>query len=275
MINIKELIKLAVKASVFAGKEILEVYDSDDFQVTSKEDKSPLTLADQKAHDKIMFYLDETGIPVLSEEGKHLAFEERKLWDYFWLVDPLDGTKEFIKRNGEFTVNIALMKKDRPVAGVIYIPCKKTVYFGNGEQGAYKIEDIEYDDFYEFDYEVMQSSARKLPLVDFERPFTAVGSRSHMSKETEDYINQLKDKHNNLEMISVGSSIKQCMIAEGKADVYPRFGPTMEWDTAAGHAIVNASGGCITKIDGSPLLYNKENLLNPYFIVKGNLMDCL
>jgi len=273
MKDIKELLRIAIKASVFAGKEILEVYNSDDFQITSKEDKTPLTLADRKAHDMIISYLDNTDLPVLSEEGKHLSFEERKNWNYFWLVDPLDGTKEFIKRNGEFTVNIALIEKNSPIAGVIYLPCKKMLYFANSE-GAFKIENIEYDDFYEFDFEILRSSAIKLPVVDFERPFTVVGSRSHMSKDTEKFIDNLKENHDNLEMISVGSSIKQCMIAEGKADVYPRYGHTMEWDTGAGHAIVNASGGCITQIDGSPLVYNKENLLNPHFIVKGNLMDC-
>ena len=274
MKDIRGLLRLAIKASVYAGKEILEVYDRDDFKITSKEDKTPLTLADSRAHNKIIEYLDQTNIPVLSEEGIHLPYEDRKKWDYFWLVDPLDGTKEFIKRNGEFTVNIALIEKNTPMAGVIYVPVSKILYFANGDQGAYKITDVEYDDFDDLDFEVIRSNAQKLPLVDFERSFTVVGSRSHMSEETEKFIIGLKEEHDNLEMISIGSSLKQCMIAEGKADIYPRFGPTMEWDTGAGHAIVNASGGCITKVDGTPLVYNKENLLNPHFIVKGNLFDC-
>ena len=275
MKEIKDLLKIAIKAAVFAGKEILDVYESDDFEITSKEDKTPLTLADKKAHNKILEFLKETDIPILSEEGKHLSYEERKKWKYFWLVDPLDGTKEFIKRNGEFTVNIALIEGNTPIAGIIYVPVTKVLYFANGDQGAYKINDIEYDDFEDFDFEVLRTNAMKLPLVNFERPFTVVGSRSHLSEETEKFIDKLKKDHDNLEIMSVGSSIKQCMVAEGKADVYPRFGPTMEWDTGAGHAIVNASGGCITKTDGTPLIYNKENLLNPHFIVKGNLLDCM
>ena len=271
MINIKKFISIAIEASIDAGKEILEVYESDDFQISSKEDKSPLTLADKKAHNKISEFLDKTNIPVLSEEGKHLPYKERKKWDYFWLVDPLDGTKEFIKRNGEFTVNIALIKDVTPVAGVIYVPVTKVLYFAIADKGAYKIENIDSEDLLDFDFEVLRSNAVKLPVPDFERPYTVVGSRSHMSEETIQYIEKLKEKHGDIEMLSVGSSLKQCMIAEGKADIYPRFGPTMEWDTGAGHAIINAAGGTITKVNGTPLIYNKENLLNPYFIVKRNL----
>lgn len=271
MTNIKSLMNIAIEASIAAGKEIIEVYESDDFQITSKEDKSPLTLADKKAHNKILEFLDETGIPILSEEGKHLTYEVRKKWDYFWLVDPLDGTKEFIKRNGEFTVNIALIKGENPIAGIIYVPVTKVLYFGNGDQGAYKIENIDFDDLKDFDAEVLKLNAVKLPLIDFERPYTVVGSRSHLSENTKQFIDKLLEKHDDLEILSVGSSLKQCMIAEGKADIYPRFGPTMEWDTGAGHAIVNAAGGSITRLDGSPLVYNKENLLNPNFIVNRNL----
>ena len=271
MINIKNLISIAIEASIDAGKEILKVYESDDFQISSKEDKSPLTLADQNAHNKIVGFLEKTEIPILSEEGKHLPYDERKNWDYFWLVDPLDGTKEFIKRNGEFTVNIALIKGTTPIAGIIYVPVTKALYFANSDEGAYKIEDIDSEDLHDFDFEVLRSNAVKLPVPDFERPYTVVGSRSHMSEETIQYIEKLKVDHGDIEMLSVGSSLKQCMIAEGKADIYPRFGPTMEWDTGAGHAIINASGGSITQVDGSPLIYNKENLLNPYFIVKRNL----
>lgn len=268
MIKILELMSIAIEASIAAGKEILEVYESSDFQISSKEDNSPLTLADKKADSKISEFLNKTNIPVLSEEGLHLPYEERKKWKYFWLVDPLDGTKEFIKRNGEFTVNIALIKENVPIAGIIYVPVTKVLYFAGENEGAYKIEAVDSHDFLEFDFEVLRSNAVKLPVPDFERPYTVVGSRSHMSQETNQYIEKLKEEHGEIEMLSVGSSLKQCMIAEGKADIYPRFGPTMEWDTGAGHAIINASGGSITQVDGTPLIYNKENLLNPFFIVK-------
>ncbi len=269
--DINKLIDTAIEASIEAGKEILKVYETDDFRIVSKNDNSPLTKADQNAHNKIVSFLEKTEIPILSEEGKHLPYDERKKWDYFWLVDPLDGTKEFIKRNGEFTVNIALIKGTTPIAGIIYVPVTKVLYFANSDKGAYKIEDIDSEDLHDFDFEVLRSNAVKLPVPDFERPYTVVGSRSHMSEETTQYIEKLKEEHGDIEMLSVGSSLKQCMIAEGKADIYPRFGPTMEWDTGAGHAIINASGGSITQADGSPLIYNKKNLLNPYFIVKRNL----
>lgn len=273
--DINKLIDTAIEASIEAGKEILKVYETDDFRIVSKNDNSPLTKADKNAHNKIVSFLEKTDIPILSEEGKHMSYDERKKWDYFWLVDPLDGTKEFIKKNGEFTVNIALIKGTTPIAGIIYVPVTKTLYFADINKGAYKIEAVNSEDLHDFDFEVLRSNAVKLPVPDFERPYTVVGSRSHMSEETTQYIEKLKDIHGEIEILSVGSSLKQCMIAEGKADIYPRFGPTMEWDTGAGHAIVNASGGCITQFDGSPLVYNKENLLNPYFIVKGNLLDCL
>jgi len=268
IMDLNKLLKIAIEASIYAGEEILKVYESDDFQITSKEDESPLTLADRNAHNKIMTFLKQTDIPILSEEGKHLAFDERKKWEYFWLVDPLDGTKEFIKRNGEFTVNIALIKRQEPILGVIYVPVLKALYFGDIETKAYKIEDINLESFKKENFSILSFDAVELPISHSERAFTIVSSRSHLSDETTDYIKQLEKEHGKIEMMPVGSSLKQCMIAEGKADIYPRFGPTMEWDTGASHAILNASGASLTKIDGSPLVYNKENLLNPYFIVK-------
>jgi len=216
--------------------------------------------------NKIISFLEKTDIPVLSEEGQHLPYEERKKWNYFWLVDPLDGTKEFIKRNGEFTVNIALIKKDTPIASVIYVPVTKVLYFAYIEEGAFKIENVSSISNYNFDDLV--SHAKKLPLQKEERPFKVVGSRSHLNERTKKYIEELKKQHPDLEMMAVGSSLKLCMIAEGKADIYPRFGPTMEWDIASGHAIVVASGAKIYKADGANMVYNKEELLNPYFIVE-------
>jgi 3'(2'), 5'-bisphosphate nucleotidase len=259
------LINVGVKAAISAGKEIMNVYGGSDFQITSKEDRTPLTIADRNAHHSIMSVLEQTGLPVLSEEGKHLDYEIRKAWDYFWLVDPLDGTKEFIKRNGEFAVNIALIKKNTPVAGIIYIPVTKTLFFGEVKTGAWKMEDVDEDLL--FDFESATLSAQRLPHLETGRPFTVVVSRSHLTEDTIKYLDRLKEDYERIEFLMVGSSIKQCMIAEGKADHYPHFGPTMEWDTGAGHAIVQASKGSILQPDGRPLTYNKQDLMNPHFIV--------
>ncbi|NPA67859.1 MAG: 3'(2'),5'-bisphosphate nucleotidase CysQ [Chlorobi bacterium] len=264
---IKDLILTAIKASVKAGEEIMKVYGSDDFGTSIKADNSPLTQADKNAHAVISEILNTTNLPVLSEEGKNIPYEERKDWDLFWLVDPLDGTKEFIKRNGDFTVNIALIENRKPVAGVIYVPVTGTLYFAANEIGAYKTEYSSWTGLEIENFDFWEDISEKLPNSKTE-VFTLVGSRSHMNDETKAYFDKIKKEKGKTEIISRGSSLKLCMIAEGKADMYPRFGPTMEWDTAAGHAIVNASGGSITQPDGSPLLYNKENLLNPYFIVK-------
>jgi len=264
--NIKQQLSIAIEASIEAGKEILKVYETDDFQEEKKADNSPLTLADRNAHNKIVSFLEKTNIPILSEEGIHLSYEERKKWDYFWLVDPLDGTKEFIKRNGEFTVNIALVKKDAPVASVIYVPVTKVLYFADIEIGAYKIEDA--SSINDFNFDILKSNSQQLPLPKEERAYTVVGSRSHLNEKTTNYIESLKEEHGEVKMMPVGSSLKLCMVAEGKADIYPRFGPTMEWDIASGHAIIIASGASILKTDGLPVVYNKENLLSPYFIAK-------
>ncbi len=264
--NIKKLISTAIKASIEAGKEILKVYNSDNFYEEKKADNSPITLADKNAHTKIVSFLEKTDIPILSEEGIHLSYAERKKWNYFWLVDPLDGTKEFIKRNGEFTVNIALVKKDTPIASVIYIPVTKALYFADIKQGAFKIENATSISNFNFDNLIKHS--KKLPLQKNKDKYIVVGSRSHLNKKTKNYIEELKKEYPNLEMMQVGSSLKLCMVAEGKADIYPRFGPTMEWDIASGHAIVIASGASIFKTDGSPMVYNKKDLLNPYFIVE-------
>lgn len=257
----------AIKAAVDAGNEILKVYNSDDFQVEKKGDDSPLTLADRNAHLKIMEYLDQTPIPVLSEEGKEITYNERKDWKQLWIVDPLDGTKEFIKRNGDFTVNIALVENNKPVFGVIYVPVHKELFVGISEKGAYKLNSISGIEDLPSGLESLIENSIKLPVIYENKPFTVMASRSHMSQETEEYIDTLKEKHPGLEFSSRGSSLKLCAVAEGTADVYPRFGPTMEWDTAAGQAIVEASGGTVKLVSGEQLKYNRENLLNPYFIV--------
>ena len=252
----KNYLDIAIEGAVAAGHEILKVYESD-FAVEHKDDKSPLTLADKLGHLKILSYLDNTPFPVLSEEGKHLSYDERKYWKRFWLVDPLDGTKEFIKRNGEFTVNIALVENGIPVIGVIYVPVMDILYIGS-EDGAFKY----------YAYAAGGSRKEALPLPKENRSYSVVGSRSHMSKETEAFFEEKKKEHGEVEVLAVGSSLKFCLVAEGKADVYPRYAPTMEWDTGAGHAIILAAGFNVTKFNSTePLVYNKEDLLNPWFLV--------
>ncbi len=256
------LLQTAIQAAIDAGNKILSVYETD-FEVEQKQDCSPLTEADKISHETIISYLSETGIPILSEEGKEIAYETRKNWDTLWIVDPLDGTKEFIKRNGEFTVNIALIKNQRPVFGVIYVPVLQLLYFGEQQSGAYKVEQIQT-----FNPQNIEQNKKRLPLP-IQRPYTVVASRSHLSPETQEYIDQLKQQHQTVDTISKGSSLKLCMVAEGRADEYPRFAPTMEWDTAAGQAITEASGAKVIDWETKqPMLYNRENLLNNWFLVK-------
>jgi len=261
--DLDQLSLLTAQATLNAGKAILDVYYNEETQVEYKGDDSPLTQADTKGHLAIMELLQTTNIPVLSEEGKSLSYEQRKDWDLLWIVDPLDGTKEFIKRNGEFTVNIALVENGSPVLGVVYVPVSGELYLGVKAYGALKINieagaTITGNDI---------ANGIQLPLKT-ERPFTAVGSRSHMNEETTTFLEQYREKHGVVEILSKGSSLKMCMVAEGLADVYPRFAPTMEWDTAAGQAVVEAAGfSMVEKEHRTPLVYNKENLLNPHFIV--------
>jgi 3'(2'), 5'-bisphosphate nucleotidase len=259
------LLNTAITAALEAGKVILEIYKSDDFEVEVKGDNSPLTKADTTSHNVIMSYLTETNIPVLSEEGKAIAYEERKGWSQLWIVDPIDGTKEFIKRNGEFTVNIALIENQKTLIGVIFVPVTGELYFSTKEMGAFKVKvDLDH-----FDIETSLSNGNKLPLEREDKTFTIVASRSHMSKETEEYVQEMRNIHGEVNLISKGSSLKLCMVAEGTADCYPRFAPTMEWDTAAGQAICEHAGFKV--IDWGTkenMLYNREELLNNWFLVK-------
>lgn len=260
----------AIVAALKAGEGILTIYNNpeSDFQVEHKKDDSPLTIADKLSNDIITDFLSKTPFPILSEEGKSVAYSVRKQWEKLWIVDPLDGTKEFIKRNGEFTVNIALVDNQIPILGVIYLPVKNELYFASKEIGAYKCVNITADNSFE-DVTSLIKGSSKLPTNTDHDVYTIVASRSHLSPETELYIDALKQTHNAISMISSGSSIKICLVAEGSADEYPRFAPTMEWDTAAGNAIVLAAGKVMTEKDGiTPLRYNKEDLLNPWFIVK-------
>jgi len=268
MINYKELITVAVRAAFNAGKEILSVYNSKDFGIKIKADKSPLTLADKNAHEIIDDFLQSTNIPILSEEGKEIPFNERSKWEYYWLIDPLDGTKEFINRNGEFTVNIALIHHGIPVAGVVYAPCLNDLYFAVKEVGAFKLSVFNLN-LEELSLDSLIKKSQKLPIFSKKEKFTVVGSRSHMNEDTNKFIDTLKKQYGNIEFISKGSSLKIVMVAEGRADSYPRFAPTMEWDTAAGHAVALYAGCEITEKDEkTPLIYNKKELLNPWFIVK-------
>jgi len=263
----RNLIITAIDLSRKAGLDILDVYYHSDFEVEFKSDKSPLTIADKRSHIRILEGLENTEIPVLSEESAGITYEDRKEWDRFWLVDPLDGTKEFIKKNDEFTVNIALIENGKPVMGVIYLPVFDEMYFGLKGVGSFKISafkelgvDLEWDFLIE--------SADKLPSETKGNAVRIVASRSHLSDETQGFIDDLKKKHGEVSTVSAGSSLKLCLIAESRAEIYPRLGPTMEWDIAAGHSIIAAAGGSIYKTDGKELEYNKENLLNPWFIAR-------
>jgi 3'(2'), 5'-bisphosphate nucleotidase len=259
------LLQTSIKAALEAGKVILEIYKSDDFEVEIKGDNSPLTKADKASHNMLVSYLEKTGIPILSEEGKEIAYAERKDWKQLWILDPIDGTKEFIKRNGEFTVNIALVENQKTTLGVIFVPALGDLYFSTLELGSFKVT-VDLD---KYSIENILETANKLPLQREDKTFTIVASRSHMSPETEDYVAEMKEKHGKVSLISKGSSLKLCMVAEGTADCYPRFAPTMEWDTAAGQAICEHAG--FTVMDWSTkkdMLYNREQLLNNWFLVR-------
>ena len=246
-----------------AGAAIMEIYRKD-FDVEEKDDGSPLTQADMAAHTVISKRLRSLTpeYPVLSEESRTIGWDERSGWNVFWLVDPLDGTKEFVKRNGEFTVNIALIENHRPVLGVVYAPDKDVLYTGCEGGGASKTE------------RGMKSDAIKVRGFNGKSP-TVVASRSHRGEALEKVIEQIGKTCGDVEILSMGSSFKLCLVAEGKADLYPRLGPTCEWDTAAAHAVVNAAGGKVTNIQGEELKYNKQDLLNPWFVTSDSDYDWL
>jgi len=263
-------LRTAIIASIEAGKEILKIYRKD-IQVDFKNDNSPLTQADKNANEIILKILAETKIPILSEEGRNISYKHRKRWAELWIVDPLDGTKEFIKRNGEFTVNIALIENNQAVIGVVYAPALDELYYGERDGCAFKVVQA-MENLNGLLMEPYGSMAKKLPLEINKKYYGIVASRSHINKETTDYINVIKKERTNVHIISKGSSLKICMVAEGVADIYPRFAPTSEWDTAAGHAVVAASGAEVINAENNneELIYNKEDTLNPWFIVRRN-----
>jgi 3'(2'), 5'-bisphosphate nucleotidase len=261
--NFNELLVKAINASIKGGYAIMDVYASD-FAVEHKDDKSPLTLADKNCNEVIEHHLLGTDIPLLSEEGAKIIYSERKDWEYSWLVDPLDGTKEFVKRNGEFTVNIALIHNGNPIMGVIYVPVKEELYFAMEGLGSYKVSINSVIE----NLETLISLSDSLPIDYGRTNYVIVGSRSHMSAETEVFFDEMKKNHGDVKVLAVGSSLKLCMVAEGKADAYPRYAPTMEWDTGAGHAIAKYAGFSVKQYNSTEdVIYNKEDLLNPWFLV--------
>jgi len=250
--NQTDLLEQVLQLSVEAGDAIMDIY-AKDFNVEYKEDESPVTDADLAAHKIITAGLQQLtpDIPVLSEENAGIDWTTRQTWNKYWLVDPIDGTKEFIKKNGEFTVNIALIKAGTPILGVVHAPTLNVSYLAAEALGAFR-------QCNEARIELKVTKKTNSGLI------KVVGSRSHPSADLADYLEQFDE----VTMVPKGSSLKLCLVAEGEADVYPRLGPTSEWDTGAGHAVAQIAGASVTQIDGSPLVYNqKESYLNPYFIV--------
>lgn len=252
--ELTEMIEPVAGIAKAAGDRILAVYATD-FDVHSKDDESPLTQADLAAHREIVTSLSELapGIPIISEEGGLPPFEERRQWPRYWLIDPLDGTKEFVNRNGEFTVNIALIDGHRPVLGVVHVPVQRKTYVGCEGHGAERRSGDEAP----VGIHVATQAAE---------PARIVGSRSHRGASLDAFLERVGEH----ELVPMGSSLKFCVVAEGGADVYPRLGPTSEWDTAAAQAVVEQAGGKVLTVDGAPLAYNrKEDILNPWFVVIG------
>lgn len=257
--KLKELLPSICSIAIDAGNGILEIYNSDmDFGVEAKSDDSPLTIADKKANDIIVAGLESLNdqFPIISEENKLLDYEDRKDFETFWLVDPLDGTKEFIKRNGEFTVNIALINNGIPVLGVVYTPVSSELFYASKEGGAFK--------------KLPEIAPEKITANQFmmsDSKLRVICSRSHLNDETQAFVDGLNEP----ELVSKGSSLKFLMLSEGKAELYPRLAPTMEWDTGAAHIILEEAGGAVINNEtGKPLSYNKESLLNPFFIAYAN-----
>lgn len=257
MTDIRHLLEIAKHAALDAGKAIMQIYESGEFETAIKQDASPVTKADKAAHAIITHQLGKTDLPVLSEEAAGIDFKDRKSWEYFWLIDPLDGTKEFINKNGRFTVNIALIHQYEPILGLVYAPCADALYCGSKATGVYKNEKGKHIEFTPLNKRIQWSD-----LLQKEH-LSIVASRSHMSPETEAFIQQFK----NVTLTSLGSSLKFMMLLENKADIYPRLAPTMEWDTAAAHAILNAANRGVYQADfKAELSYNKAELTNPFFI---------
>ena len=257
-------------AAVRAGAEIMKIYKSSDYDIALKSDHTPITIADRMAHNSIKASLGATRIPILSEEGRSMLYEERCNWELFWLVDPLDGTVEFIKGNNEFTVNIALMKDNICVSAIIYVPYHHKMYIAERGRGAWVMRDVAPDGDATYSYGDIKRLKEALPLASAAHDTYRVAvSRSHQTAETHSHIETLRANHPTLEVIEQGSSYKFCLLAEGSVDYYVRTTTTSEWDTAAGELILAEAGGTTLAYDtGAPLLYNKESLDNPWFIAR-------
>lgn len=270
MLELNNLLELAINSAIKAGQEILTIYETP-FQIELKSDNTPVTNADKQASKIIIQELAPSSINVLSEEDEHFDYQTRKDWKDIWIIDPLDGTKEFVKRNGEFTVNIALVTNNKPVIGVIYSPTSRNLYFAAQGIGSFKLDGhvvLEQLDNIGLPHaKTLIEKAVRLPLKPHPKVYTVVASRSHLSKEVSKRLEDLRLQKGPVDIINTGSSIKFCLIAEGSAHEYPRFGNTMEWDTAAGQCIVEQSGGSVVSANtGLPILYNRDNLVNEDFI---------
>lgn len=263
LMKVSNELELAISAALEAGEVIMEIYDTEEFKVEFKGDNSPLTKADKAAHQIIVSCLRSSSFPILSEEGANIPYAERKKWIRFWMVDPIDGTKEFIKRNGEFTVNIALIENQKPILGVVYAPTLNVLYFAEEGVGSFKIENISsIEDTYRLEPKDLTKSI-------YPETYTLVVSKSHMNEQTQKFVDKKEQEFGKIATTSFGSSLKICKVAEGSAHCYPRFGPTMEWDTAAAHAISFYAGCKIyTRDNQQTLAYNKASLINPSFIVQ-------
>lgn len=264
------LLPRAYNAAVRAGAVILEIYHTQDYDIDFKRDNTPITIADRRAHQTIKEYLGQTRIPILSEEGREMLYDERKNWELFWMVDPLDGTKEFIKGNNEFTVNIALVENNLVEGAFIYVPYIGRMFFAVRGDGAFVREHIEADREAEYGYDDIFGGCRRLPLsAGANRPIRIAVSRSHNTPETYDHIDAIRRTHSDAVVVEQGSSYKFCMLAEGSVDYYVRTTHTYEWDTAAGELILSEAGGSTCSLpDGEPLRYNKESLHNPWFVCR-------
>lgn len=260
--ELEELLSISLIAVLAAGKAVMDIYENS-YKIEFKKDNSPLTYADLKSNEIIVSHLSKTFIPIISEELASVPYETRKNWKNFWIVDPLDGTKEFIQRNGEFTINVALVEGQKPILGIVYAPAINSLFFSTIYKGGYKLVFNLKDKFTYLDI-VEKSIKLKLPKTS---KVSIAASRSHLNLKTLDFIQKLKDHFPNTKVVNKGSSLKFCMVADGIASIYPRFGRTMEWDTAAGHAILNSvSGKVCCSVNGDELLYNKPELSNADFI---------
>lgn len=266
----QQLMAKAYNAAVRAGAVILDIYKREDYHISLKNDQSPLTIADRRAHETIKEYLGSTRIPILSEEGREMLYDERKNWELFWLVDPLDGTKEFINGNNEFTVNIALMSDNEAVASVVYVPYISRMFMAVKGGGAYVKENVTASADSEADYASIGEGLISLPVATKgNEPMQIAISRSHNTPETFAHIDAIRSCVPDLEVVEQGSSYKFCMLAEGTVDYYVRTSNTYEWDTAAGELILEEAGGSTVAIDsGKHLAYNKELLNNPHFVAR-------